>query len=81
MPKRYFIFIYLLLALFIYISNSSISQTFKYSCKTVNDCIVECSNIPSHLVYSLKNISSIWFPVLQSDGTCYLHNSLTNENL
>ena len=81
MPKIYFIFSYLLLALFIYISNSSVSQTNKYSCREVDDCIVECSNIPSQFIYTLKNISSIWFPVLQSDGTCYFHNSLTGENL
>ena len=53
----------------------------KYSCRNVSDCIVECLNIPQNFIYNLKNISSDWFPVLQDDGNCYLHNSLTGENL
>jgi hypothetical protein len=52
-----------------------------YSCRKTDDCIIECLNIPSKFIYDLKNISSEWFPVLQDDGNCYLHNKITGENI
>jgi hypothetical protein len=52
-----------------------------YSCRKANDCIVECINIPSRFIYELRNMSSEWFPVLQNDGNCYLHNKITGENI
>ena len=52
-----------------------------YYCRTVNDCVVECLNIPSEFIQHLKNISSEWIPVLQSDGNCYLYNKITGENV
>ena len=49
-----------------------------YSCREVDDCVVNCLNIPPRFIYNLKNMSSPWFPVLQDDGNCYLHNKFTN---
>ena len=51
-----------------------------YSCRDVNDCVVNCLNIPKQFIYNLQNISSDWFPVLQDNGNCYLHNKITGEN-
>ena len=53
----------------------------KYSCRTENDCVVNCLNIPDELIYYLKNFSSEWIPVLQNDGNCYLYNKITEENI
>jgi hypothetical protein len=50
-----------------------------YSCREVDDCVIDCLNIPPKFIYNLKNISSPWFPVLQDDGNCYLHNKFTNR--
>ena len=52
-----------------------------YSCRKPNDCVVECGNIPSLFIYELRNMSSEWFPVLQTDGNCYLHNKISGENI
>ncbi len=52
----------------------------KYSCREVDDCMIYCLNIPSQLIYNLKNISSEWFPVLLDNDHCYLYNKLTDEN-
>jgi len=51
-----------------------------YSCREVDDCIVDCVNIPPRFIHNLKNISSLWFPVLQDDGNCYLHNRVVGTN-
>ena len=51
-----------------------------YSCREVEDCVVNCLNIPPRFIYNLKNMSSPWFPVLQDDGNCYLHNKFTNRD-
>ena len=51
-----------------------------YSCRKVDDCIVDCLNIPSKIIYNLRNMSSIWFPVLRDDGNCYLHNDMNHRD-
>ena len=70
--KLFYVFIFYILCRYLVFGD--------YSCREVDDCVIDCLNIPSKFIYNLKNISSPLFPVLQDDGNCYLHHQFTNRD-
>ena len=70
--KLFYVFLFYILCRYLVLGD--------YSCREVEDCVVNCLNIPPRFIYNLKNMSSPWFPVLQDDGNCYLHNKFTNRD-